>query len=113
MHKRSFLKFGIAAGTAGFSLGSAAKNNFKFKYAHNAPTDHPLHIHASRACEKIAQRTKDFSERTRAVLQTATASSPWRPHSSSASSCSSSLSWPKITPIAGESADLLLQIGKS
>ena len=59
MDKRSFLKFGIAAGTAGFSIGAAAKSNFKFKYAHNAPTDHPLHIHAARACEKIAQRTNN------------------------------------------------------
>src|SRR6185436_9034803 len=59
MDKRSFLKIGIAAGTAGFSIGAAAKSNFKFKYAHNAPTDHPLHIHAARACEKIAQRTNN------------------------------------------------------
>lgn len=35
----------------------AADAQFNFKYAHNAPVSHPLHIHAAKACEQIRDQT--------------------------------------------------------
>jgi tripartite ATP-independent transporter DctP family solute receptor len=35
----------------------AADAQFTFKYAHNAPVSHPLHVHAARACEQIREQS--------------------------------------------------------
>lgn len=61
INRRRFLSAGSAvalgAPLAGNRVFAADAPQFTFKYAHNAPVSHPLHIHAARACEAIRAET--------------------------------------------------------
>ncbi len=63
LDRRTFLARACTAATATVaapfvSSAHAQAPQFSFKYAHNAPLTHPLHIHAARACEQIREQTK-------------------------------------------------------
>ncbi|WP_077001713.1 TRAP transporter substrate-binding protein [Variovorax sp. KK3] len=56
--RRALLKGGSASLLAlPLVRAHAADAQFNFKYAHNAPVSHPLHIHADKACAQIREQT--------------------------------------------------------
>ncbi len=55
--RRTLLKSGSAAMLAMPLTRLHAQSPFNFKYAHNAPVAHPLHIHAAKACAQIREQT--------------------------------------------------------
>lgn len=57
--RRALLKTGGAASLLALPAARAfaADAQFTFRYAHNAPVAHPLHIHAARACEQIREQS--------------------------------------------------------
>lgn len=59
LSRRTLLKTAGAASALGLpGLRAFAQDaQFTFKYAHNAPVAHPLHIHAAKACAQIKEHT--------------------------------------------------------
>ncbi len=57
LSRRTLIKGGSASLLAFPMSALHAQAQFTFKYAHNAPLAHPLHIHAAKACEQIKEQT--------------------------------------------------------